>query len=100
MLSEHTATLEEVAAAIGRDPAWLKRHWRRLTSRNGFPAPLPGSKWCWSRQLVLLWIANAPARPVADNENAPSPQPADAGGSNDLVRAQHASLTARYGGQP
>ena len=77
-LSDCTASLEETAAAIGRKPAWLKRHWRRLVSQNG-------------------GVAGGDRRRPANDD---SPPPPDADPAAGLIAAQRKSLSDRYAGRP
>lgn len=100
-LSDHTASLEEVAAALGVRPAWLRRHHRRLAEEGGFPRRLAGPGWVWPRRLVAAWLAagghaasGAPAgAPSAANDDGP-------GRGGRLVAAQRDVLARRYGGRP
>jgi len=54
-LAHETATLEEVAAALGRRPSWLKRHWIKLSREEGFPRRL-STGWVWPRRAVEAWL--------------------------------------------
>lgn len=90
MLTNETACLEEVAAAIGKRPSWLKRHWRRFHEQTGFPRKIPAGD-VWPRRAVEAWLRTGgqfDARPMADNQND---------GAADMVSAAAASLLARYG---
>lgn len=90
-LTQQTAGLEEVAAALGKTPDWLRRRWLRLHQERGFPRKLAG--WVWPRRAVEAWIAAEgmpPVLPLAANSN--DVLPADA-----LVAQQHAALRQRYG---
>ncbi|MCW5697944.1 MAG: hypothetical protein KIS96_14585 [Bauldia sp.] len=89
MLTNETATLEEVAAELGRTPDWLMRHWLSYHQRTGFPRRVPGT-WVWPRRAVEAFLRAggvvAPQQP--DNDNA---------GAVDLVAAASAALSLRYG---
>src|SRR5690606_25216796 len=90
-LSDETAGLSEVAAALGREPEWLKRHWMRLAERHGFPRRHP-SGWTWPRAAVAAWlraggVTAAPGEHANDNV------------TTDLEAAYRAALSERYGGE-
>lgn len=78
MLSAHVASLEEVAAAMGREGEWLRRNWRRLSRRHGFPNKIPGAL-AFPRAAVEAWLkaggAPAPSLPAAANLNQPLGDP-------------------------
>lgn len=99
MLTDCTAPLHEVAAALGRKPGWLRRSWRKLVAERGFPRPLPGSSFVWSRKLVELWIATGglagPTRPANDDDPPPPATDPAAG----LIAAQRRNLAERYAGR-
>jgi hypothetical protein len=86
LLADETAQLDEVAAALGRTPEWLRRHWLKLHLDEGFPRKHP-SGWTWPRAAVAAWLRapGAPALPVNDNR-AGEPDPWEA------------ALNERYGG--
>lgn len=88
MLESLTASLQEVAAALGRKPDWLRRNWRKLEA-SGFPSPLPGSGWRWPRRAVELWIASSGRAPSVAPVN-------DNAAGADLVALHRAELAARY----
>lgn len=92
MLADEVAGLEEVAAALGRPPAWLKRNWLKLHQREGFPRRIPAGD-VWPRRAVEVWLRTAglAAPPLADNQNAAGVDP---------VSAAAAMLRERYGAQP
>lgn len=90
MLTNETASIEEVAAAIGKSPSWLKRNWRPFHERTGFPRKIPAGD-VWPRRAVEAWLRTGgqfDVRPLADNQND---------GEADIVSAAAASLLARYG---
>lgn len=89
MLSNETATLEEVAAAIGRKPEWLRRYHRRLQERHGFPARIPGG-WVWPRRTVEAWLRSG-------GVETPQPAAANQNGAADYVAAASSFLSERYG---
>lgn len=76
-LANETATLSEVAAALGRTEGWLRRNWAKLAAEQGFPRKLPAGP-VWPRQLVEMWCRSGgvieQAAPSA-NDNAQSPPP-------------------------
>lgn len=89
MLANETATLQEVAAAIGREPDWLRRNWLKLHEREAFPRKLPCG-WVWPRALVEAWLRSGglPPAPIATaNDNQLS----------DPRAAYRAALSQRYG---
>ncbi len=93
MLGNETAHLEEVAGAIGRKPAYLKRNWLKLHEEHGFPRKLP-TGFVWPRRSVEAWLRGGGKLPlpyVAANNND-----ADA----DIVAAASRSLGERYGVRP
>ncbi len=94
MLSNETAGLDEVAAAIGRSPEWLQRHWLSYHRRTGFPRRLPGA-WVWPRKAVELWLATGGAAGRRPGE--PVEPPANTNEASDPVALAAASLLNRYG---
>lgn len=95
MLQEETATLAEVAATLGIEEQRLKRSWRRLHLKTGFPPPLPCGGWVWSRRAVSLWISASgqvgTGKGSSSNDNA-----VRANLPGGIVAAQQAALHARY----
>lgn len=91
MLSDRTVGLEELAAALGRTPAYLRRNWLKLHREQNFPRRIPAG-WVWPRRAVEAWLATSGtiARSPAANENEP-----DAGG--DYVAAYARRLLERTG---
>ena len=89
MLSNESAPLAEVAEALGRPEAWLRRNWLKLALRDGFPRKHP-SGWTWPRAAVAAWLrgSSPAAQPAAINDNATL--------SRDDAYA--AALAERYGG--
>jgi hypothetical protein len=89
-LSDETAGLEEVAAALGRKPEWLKRRWLKLHREQGFPRKLSTGD-VWPRRQVEVWLRSggvlAP-QPVPANQNT---------GGVDLVAQAAKALLAQYG---
>ncbi|TGP93819.1 MULTISPECIES: hypothetical protein [unclassified Mesorhizobium] len=91
MLSNETAGLEEVAAALGRKPSWLKRRWLRLHLEQGFPRKISTGD-VWPRRAVEVWLRSG-------GVVAPQPLPANQNeGAADLVANAAAALRARYNG--
>ena len=91
MLTNETATLSEVAAALGRPEGWLRRKWLTLHRVEGFPRKL-SSGWVWPRRQVEAWLRAGGAAPVV-LAPANDDLPADA-----LLHAS-AALADRYGGR-
>ena len=90
MLANETAGLEEVAAALGKTPAWLKRNWLRFHLATGFPRRIPAGD-VWPRRAVEAWLRSAgqfSALPLPANENT---------AGVDHVSAAAAALRERYG---
>ncbi len=84
-LSEEICTIEEVAAALGRDASYVRTNWRRLNARAGFPRPLPGSSYDrWSRFALIAWL------------QANGEQPADEQ-AGDLVARSRAAIHDELG---
>lgn len=90
MLANETATLAEVAQALGRSESWLRRNWLRIHVEDGFPRKLPTGP-VWPRQLVEAWCRSGGF--------APPPAPASANDNllSDPKAAYRASLSQRYG---
>lgn len=88
MLSIETASIEEVAGAIGRSEIWLKRNWNKFNAKHGFPRPIPGSDWKWPRRAVELWLIAGGVIMRAANSN-------EAGA--DLISLQRKAHHERYG---
>ncbi|WP_127523640.1 hypothetical protein [Mesorhizobium sp. Z1-4] len=91
MLKHQTADIGEVAAAIGKEPAWLQRHWLAYHRRTGFPRRIPGT-WRWPRKAVEKWLEAGGEEPPA------APAPANQNEVSDHVALAAASLLERYGG--
>lgn len=92
MLTNETATLAEVASALGRPEGWLRRKWLQLHLAEGFPRKL-SCGWVWPRRQVEAWLRAGGAMPVVlepANDDAPA---------NVLV-AMSEALSARYGARP
>ena len=90
MLASETASLEEVAAALGRKPGWLMRNWLKLHVDKGFPRKIP-TGWVWPRRMVEVWLRSGGAI-------APLPMPANQNGADDdVVSRASEALRARYG---
>lgn len=90
MLSSETAGLDEVAEAIGKTPAWLKRHWLAYHRRTGFPRKLPDC-WRWPRKAVESWLRTGGA-----GEPPPLPANQNAAGADPVALAT-AYLLEKYG---
>lgn len=90
MLSNETATLEEVAAALGKSAVWLKRNWLRIHQDEGFPRKI-SIGWVWPRRQVEAWLRTGGLQPVLVAANDDAPQ-------NALI-AMSEALSDRYGGR-
>jgi hypothetical protein len=92
MLTDETAPIEEVAAALGKTEDWLRRRWLKHHLETGFPRKLPDC-WVWPRAAVAAWLrgggASAPQL-AASNDNP----------ALDRDAAYRAALDAHYGGRP
>ena len=96
MLSSETATLEEVAAALGRSTDWLKRNWLRIHQEQGFPRKI-SLGWVWPRRQVEAWLRAGGMFPtgfVAANDDMPVIDMHQ----NLLLEAKEI-LRRRYGGE-
>lgn len=95
MLSNETASLQEVAEALGRDPDWLRRNWLKIHQRFGFPRK-SALGWVWPRRLVEAFLAS-PQRASVQLHDAPANENEVA--AVDPVAAARAAAAARYGGR-
>ena len=89
MLTSETATLSEVAAAIGRNETYLKRNWLKLHLEQGFPRKISVG-WVWPRRQLEAWLRAGGVAPVyvaPANENAPT----------NVLLAMSEALSDRYG---
>ena len=89
-----TLSIEEVAASLGLIPRALMRKHKRMTRDHGFPPPLPGGVWRWSRAAFEAWVR---ANGVLEEEDERGASSASNDRSFRLVSEQNASLRARYG---
>ncbi|RWF49952.1 MAG: hypothetical protein EOS50_30185 [Mesorhizobium sp.] len=93
MLIDEIAPLDEVAQAIGRPAAWLKRNWLKLHLEQNFPRKIP-TGFVWPRRAVEVWLRSA-------GQLAPAPLPANQNGQEgDAIAAAAAALRERYGARP
>ncbi|WP_336071502.1 hypothetical protein [Nitratireductor rhodophyticola] len=90
-LSSESAGIEEVAAAIGRTPTWLRRKWLQLHNEHGFPRKHP-TGWTWPRDAVRAWLRSGGLL-AEDAETANDNAPA-----RDPMAAFKEALAGRYGG--
>ncbi|MBX3580102.1 MAG: hypothetical protein KF723_23105 [Rhizobiaceae bacterium] len=90
-LTDDTAPLAEVAAALGRSEIWLRRNWLKLALEHGFPRKHP-SGWTWPRAAVAAWLKALPEPEQVEPANDNPFQSPEA--------AYRAALDARYGGNP
>ncbi len=72
MLSDETAGLSEIAAALHQSEGWVRRNWLSLHQKEGFPRKIPGG-WVWPRRLVEAWLRSGgvldDAGPLPANDN-------------------------------
>lgn len=88
MLTNETASLDEVATALGRSAGWLQRHWLKLHLELGFPRKLP-TGWVWPRRAVEAWLrAGGQMRVIMEPANSNVP--------DDILLAAAESLAERY----
>lgn len=81
-------TLDELAAALGRDREYIKRNWKKLHQKHGLPLKL-SLGWLWPRSATEAWM-------IGYNEEEPTP---DAPAPIAAIAAnQNAALAARYAG--
>lgn len=98
-LCNDTVSIDELAAALGRRPSWLRRHWRRIHEEFGFPRKHPTGP-TWPRQAVAAWLrAGGMNRDLATVPGAGGAIANDNAAGDHDAAYQHA-LDARYGGQP
>jgi predicted DNA-binding transcriptional regulator AlpA len=88
-LQDDVCQIDEVAAALGRSPAWLRRNWVRIANEDGFPRRHP-TGWTWPRAAVAAWLRGASSLPASANDN----------GAGDVSAAYEAALNQAYGVQP
>jgi hypothetical protein len=89
-LSSHTVSIDDVAAAMGREAAWLRRNWRRLERTHGFPRKIPGALR-FPRAAVEAWLKAGgamPSLPEAANLNQPGGDPVAAYAARLLQRSR------------
>lgn len=80
-LKDPPVTLAELAAALGRSPAYIKRYHHRMHERFGLPRKL-AIGWLWPRLAIEAYLAgnDAPVSAVA------------------IAANQNRALSARYAG--
>lgn len=91
MLTNETATLQEVAAALGKSENWLKSKWLKLHQEENFPRKI-ACGWVWPRRQVEAWLRAGGMMPVVlapANENLPG----------DALIEMSEALSQRYGGR-
>lgn len=88
-LTDETAGLDEVAAALGRSSDWLMRNWLKIHERENFPRKIP-TGWVWPRRAVEVWLRSA-------GLSVARPLPANDQGLADDIEAQARALRHRYG---
>ena len=89
MLSNETVGLDELAAALGRTPGWLRRNWLKLHLEQNFPRKIPAGL-VWPRRAVESWLRSG---------GQSLPLPANQNGAADYVDAYAEALKQRYGAQ-
>lgn len=87
-LSDETADIDEVAAALHRTTGWLRRKWLSLHQRHGFPRKVPDA-WVWPRRAVQAWLRSG-------GFDQPQPMPVNDNGASDPVAAAARALEERY----
>lgn len=87
--------IEELAAALGRTPDYLKRNWRRMHTTLSMPPKHP-SGWVWPRTLIDAWIMCPPVI-NADLANDNRPGDPDPEIHQQLVKDENNALRALYG---
>lgn len=76
-LSADAVSIDEVAAALGRNENWLRRNWLKIYEEHGFPRKHP-TGWTWPRGAVAAWLASggfAPRMLEAANDVLPMTDP-------------------------
>lgn len=86
MLADEFAGIDDVAAALGRSPDWLRRNWLKIHREDGFPRKHP-TGWTWPRAAIAAWARSA-APPEAADTLLTNPD-----------AAWQAALDHRYGAQ-
>lgn len=95
-----TVGLDEVAAWLGRDPAWLRRHWLSYHDRHGFPRRIPGA-WVWPRRAVEAWLRAGGMARIGRPHGEPVEPPANQNlPGQPVLAAFAAALDQRYGVSP
>lgn len=92
MLSDQTVPIAEIAEALGKSERTIKQTWRKLHSKYGFPPPLPGGMWVWSRDAVESWIfmmGTVKQKKKPKNDNLPDID------IEDIIKGQNAFLRRR-----
>ncbi|WP_153005280.1 hypothetical protein [Aureimonas ureilytica] len=90
-----TLPIEDIASAMGLTARALMRKHKRLSKDHGFPPPLPGGVWRWSRAAFEAWV-RANGVPAQEDEDRAAHSAAN-DRSSRLVSEQNKSLRARYG---
>ncbi|WP_156418415.1 hypothetical protein [Aureimonas sp. D3] len=90
-----TLAIEDIASAMGLTARALMRKHKRLSKDHGFPPPLPGGVWRWSRAAFEAWV-RANGVPAQEDEDRVANSAAN-DRSSRLVSEQNKSLRARYG---
>lgn len=95
-----TVDTKGLCAMLGRSTDWFYRNRRSLEAEHGFPKPLPGLGYAWSKVEVRRWL-HRPAE--VETSGGPLPKIEFEDLSDELARraAELADLAAGGGsGQP
>lgn len=97
-LADAVAPLEEVASAMGKPPAWLKRNWLKLHLAHGMPRR-HAAAWVWPRALVFAWLQSGGSAfaGATSNDNAATPRAITIHATRCAAATQ--ALRNRYGAQ-
>lgn len=90
-LQAQTASVDEVAAALGLGVDKLKRTWLKLHQEHGMPRKLP-TGWVWPRGALERWI-DTQAAPPPEPDNQPKP----AGALAAVIANENQRLRAKLG---
>lgn len=82
-LSERVVGLDELAAALRREPDYIRRNWLKMHQRHGMPRKNP-TGWVWPRGAMEAWLDGAEAAEVTNLSN--------------LVANQNRKLAEKYAG--
>lgn len=92
-LAEKFVSLDEIAAAVGRSPAWLMRHHRRLSREEGMPEKCCLG-WVWPRRRMEEWIDGTYGRAIVEEAESASRTPTMIANQNQRLRQRYARAGA------